>query len=199
MEIPNDKVGIVSDHGFSFLCLKDFGNFKRLDLPDAEHEGRCMWIDEVDYKDDEYFIVWNVDEGNCRGRKTLVALRHISLNNTPYREVHGGATPEEVLVPYIVIETKKDEIKYKIEPINSEVWITTPVVQLKIYPQPLYIPEAFLNEQSLNVSYDKENGVYKIDLKGLKVGMHTIMLRIGSIDHQIKVTIRGGFKERDLL
>jgi hypothetical protein len=203
MEMPNDRICIVSDHGFSFLCLKDFGNFKRLDLPNSEHEGRCMWIDGVDYKDDEYFIVWNVDEGNCRGRKVLVALKHVSLNNTPYREVHGGATPEEVLVPSIIIETEKDKIKYKIkykiELINSEVWITNPVVQVKIYPQPLYIPEAFFNECSLNVSYEKENDVYKIDLKSLKVGTHTIILKIGDIDYQIKVTIRGGFKERDLL
>ncbi len=200
MEISNDKICIVSDHGFSFLCLKDFGNFKRLDLLNAEHEGRCMWIDGVNYKDDEYFIVWNVDEGSCRGRKTLVALKHVSLNNTPYREVHGGATPEEVLVPYIVIETEKDKIiKYKIELINSEVWITNPVVQFKVYPQPLYVPEAFLNEHSLNVSYEKENGVYKIDLKGLKAGTYTIIVKIGDRDYQIKITIKGGFKERDLL
>ncbi|AGB05211.1 hypothetical protein AciM339_1351 [Aciduliprofundum sp. MAR08-339] len=199
IEMQYEKIGILSDHGFSFLCLKDFGNFKRLDLPNTEHEGRCMWIDEVNYKEDEYFIVWNIDEGNCRGRKVLVALKHVSLNNTPYREVHGGATPEEVLVPYIVIETEKDKTEYEIELINSEVWITNPVVQFKIYPQPLYIPEAFLNERSLNVSYEKEDDIYKIDLRGLKVGEHTIVLKIGDKDYQIKVTIIGGFKERDLL
>lgn len=199
VDLSDDRICIISDHGFSFLCLKDFGNFKRLDLPNAEHEGRCMWIDKVDYKDDEYFIVWNVDEGSCKSRRALVALKHVSLNNTPYREVHGGATPEEVLVPYIVIETEKDKTKYKIELINSEVWITNPVIQFKIYPQPLYIPEAFLNEQSLNVSYEKENGIYTIDLRGLKVGEHTIVLKIGDKHYQIKVTIRGGFKERDLL
>ena len=199
VEMPNGKICIVSDHGFSFLCLRDFGNFKRLDLANAEHEGRCMWIDEVNYKNDEYFITWNVDEGNCRSRKALVALKHVSLNNTPYREVHGGATPEEVLVPYIIIETEKDKIRYKIEPIDFEVWITNPIIQFKIHPQPLYIPEAFLNEQSLNVSYEKENNVYMIDLKGLKVGTYTIILRIGNMGYQIKVTIRGGFKERDIL
>jgi len=199
VEMPNGKICIVSDHGFSFLCLRDFGNFKRLDLTNAEHEGRCMWIDEVNYKNDEYFITWNVDEGNCRSRKALVALKHVSLNNTPYREVHGGATPEEVLVPYIIIETEKDKIRYKIEPIDFEVWITNPIIQFKIHPQPLYIPEAFLNEQSLNVSYEKENNVYMIDLKGLKVGTYTIILRIGNMGYQIKVTIRGGFKERDIL
>jgi hypothetical protein len=68
MEMPDDRICIVSDHGFSFLCLKDFDNFKRFNFSNAEHEGRYMWIDKIDYKDDEYFIVWNVDEGNCRDR-----------------------------------------------------------------------------------------------------------------------------------
>jgi len=199
MEMPYNKIGIVSDHGFSFLCLKEFDNFKRLDLLNAEHEGRCVWIDDEDYKDDEYFIVWNVDEGNCQGRKVLVALKHVSLNNTPYREVHGGATPEEILVPYIVIETEKDKTEYKIELINSEVWITNPIIQFKIYPQPLYLPEAFINEQPLNVLYEKENDIYKIDLRGLKVGQHTIILKIEDKRYQIKITIKGGFKERNLL
>ena len=199
VEMPDDKICIVSDHGFSFLCLKDFGNFKRLNLENAEHEGRCMWIEGIDYEDDEYFIVWKVDEGNCRDKKVLVALKHISLSNTPYREVHGGATPEEVIVPYIEIETEEYETEYKIEPASFEVWISTPVIQFKIYPQPLYTPKAFLNEQPLNMLYNKKDGHYRIDLKGLKVGTYEIVLKIGDKHYQIKVIIKGGFKERDLL
>lgn len=49
------------------------------------------------------------------------------------------------------------------------------------------------------MSYEKENDIYKIDLKGLKAGTYTIMLKIGDMNYQINVTIRGGFKERDLL
>jgi hypothetical protein len=36
-----------------------------------------------------------------------VALTHASLNTRPVREVHGGCTPEEILVPFIVISNKK--------------------------------------------------------------------------------------------
>jgi hypothetical protein len=38
-----------------------------------------------------------------------VALTHASLNTKPVREVHGGCTPEEILVPFIVISNKKSE------------------------------------------------------------------------------------------
>lgn len=199
INLSTNKTCIVSDHGFSFLCLKDFGNFKKFNLSSAEHEGRCMWIDKENYKDDEYFIVWNVDEGNCRNRKILIALKHVSLNNIPCREVHGGATPEEVLVPYIIIDTEKEEIEYKINILNSEVWINNPIIRFKIEPHPLYIPEAFLNEQLLNIIYEEENDIYSLNLKNLKVGTYTITLKIGNKKHQINITIRGGFKERELL
>jgi len=33
----------------------------------------------------------------------LVSLNHTSLNNKTRREAHGGATPEEVIVPIIKI------------------------------------------------------------------------------------------------
>jgi len=201
IEMPDDRICVISDHGFSFLCLKDLDNIKRLDFQNAEHDGRFMWIDnKTKYKDDEYFIVWNVDEGNCQDKKVLIASKHVSLNDTPYREVHGGATPEEILVPYIIIETEKEKFEYKIDPIEFEIWITNPLIQFKIYPHPLDTPEAFYNEQLLYVSYEKENDVYKVDLKGLRVGTYMITLRIGDIIHQkIKVIIKGGFKERDLL
>ena len=199
INLSEDKVCIVSDHGFTFLCLKDFDNFKRLNLSNAEHEGRCMWIDNVNYKDDEYFIVWNVDEGNCRDKKALVTLKHVSLNNTPFREVHGGATPEEVLVPYIVLEAGKDDISYKIELVTPEICTTNPIIQFRIFPQPLYIPEAFLKERSLSVSYEKDNDIYKIVPRGLKAGEHTILLKIGDKHYPLKVTVKGGFKERELL
>ena len=47
----------------------------------------------------------------------LVSLNHISLNNKTRREAHGGATPEEVIVPiikiYKTIETKEERKEIK--------------------------------------------------------------------------------------
>ena len=199
LEIQHAKIGILSDHGFSFLCLKAFGNFKRLNLTNSEHDGRCAWINEVDYKDDEYFIVWNTDKGDCKSKKTLVALKHISLSNTPFREVHGGATPEEIIVPYIAIENKESVLEYKIKIINPEVQISNPVVTLKIHPQLSYIPEAFLNGKSLRMSYIEDKDNYQIYLGGLNAGDYEVVVRIGDKDYPIKINVKGGFKETDLL
>ena len=199
MGSSHKKICIVSDHGFSFLCTKNFNNIKRLNISNSEHEGRYMWVEGKNYSDDVYYMVWKVDEGPCQGRTAIVALKHVSLGNTPRREVHGGATLEEVLVPYILIEFEREKTEYRIEAINPEVWITNPVLKIKISPEPLSVPEAFLNERPLKVSYNKEGNLYLIDLRGLKVGEHRLQLKIGDKEYQIDVSIKGGFKERDLL
>jgi len=200
MDSPSEKICIVSDHGFTFLCTKNFGNIKRLNISNSEHEGRYTWVEGENYSDDTYYILWKVDEGHCQGKTAIVALKHVSLGDTPYREVHGGATPEEVLVPYILIETEKgDETEYSVEVINPEIWITNPILELKINPQPTSIPETFLNKKPLKVSYNREGDIYSIDLRDLKVGKYRIQLKIGNKEYHIEVSIRGGFKERDLL
>lgn len=194
-----EKVYILSDHGLSFLCLKHFGNYKRLDFSDAKHEGRYMWIDEEKYSDDDYYITWNVDEGDCENRNAIVALKHISLKNTPPREVHGGATPEEILVPYILIETDKDKIQYEVEPSEFTVSISNTKIEFKIFPLPTVVPEAFIYDSSLNLSYDDKNNDYILDLTGLKVGKHLISLKIANNLFKLELNIKGGFKERDLI
>lgn len=40
----------------------------------------------------------------------LVSLSHTSLNNKTRREAHGGATPEEVIVPIIKIYKSNNSI-----------------------------------------------------------------------------------------
>ena len=200
LESKFEKLSIVSDHGFTFLCQKQFGNIKKLDLKGSNHEGRCMWIDtNSDYQDDEYFIVWTTDANSCQGKKSLVALKHTSLQNTPSREVHGGATPEEVLVPYIVVSAVEEALEYEIKPIKFEVSIKNPVIEFEIHPEPRYTPKLKFRNIVYELSYDKDNNIFKANLKDLKIGTYDLELDIGDKKYKIGVEIKGGFKERDLL
>lgn len=195
-----EKLAVVSDHGFTSLCQKQFGNIKKLNLKESNHEGRCMWVDtNSDYHDDEYFMVWTTDSNSCQGKKSLVALKHTSLQNTPSREVHGGATPEEVLVPYIVVSTAEEALEYEIEPIKFEVSIKNPVVEFEIYPNPRYTPKFKFRDIVYELSYNKDNNLFKANLKGLRTGTHDLELDIGDKKYKIEVEIKGGFKESDLL
>lgn len=194
----SEKICIVSDHGFSFLCSKKFGNIKSLDFENSKHHGRYMWINETEFNDDEYYFVWKIDDGDCQGKRVLVALKHVSLNNVPYKEVHGGATPEEMLVPFILVDTKDYAFEFKINPVSFKVSITKPLINVDIYPLP-DIVEAFTKENSFDVLYDEKLNNYQIDLEGIASGNHIITLKIGKREYEVEVEIIGGFKEKDIM
>ena len=93
------SIAIVSDHGLTALSrLVDSKKY----LTKASHEGRYIKLDSAETIGDADYIRYK--NGNDYFK---VALTHASLNTKPIREVHGGCTPEELLVPFIIISNKK--------------------------------------------------------------------------------------------
>lgn len=131
--VGNNTIAIVSDHGLSALS--------RLCEPrkltgKAHHEGRYIPFtsDIAAEPMPEYVTVKNVDDK----KDYKVALTHASLGNKPSHEVHGGCTPEEVLVPFIII-TNNDAskpIKYDIKVKTTDVPKSSPIFECVILPQP---------------------------------------------------------------
>lgn len=131
--VGNNTIAIVSDHGLSALS--------RLCEPrkltgKAHHEGRYIPFtsDIAAEPMPEYVTVKNVDDK----KDYKVALTHASLGNKPSHEVHGGCTPEEVLVPFIII-TNNDAskpVKYDIKVKTTDVPKSSPVFECVILPQP---------------------------------------------------------------
>lgn len=125
-------IAIVSDHGLS--CLSRFAESKKYDAK-VEHDGRYIKVsaDGKLYHDSDYVVHVNEKDGE----RYKVALTHSSLGRKPVHEVHGGCTPEEVLVPYIIItNNKKDLTQYKYELITKEIEVTTPTITVNVMPQP---------------------------------------------------------------
>ncbi len=91
---------IVSDHGLTALSrLVDSKKYQTK----SSHEGRYIKLKTSENIEDTDYIRHKNDEDNFK-----VALTHASLDTKPVREVHGGCTPEEILVPFIVISNKKE-------------------------------------------------------------------------------------------
>ncbi len=131
--VGHHTIALVSDHGLSALS--------RLCEPcklsgKAHHEGRYIPFaaDIAAGSMPEYVTVNNPDDK----QDYMVALTHSSLGSRPSHEVHGGCTPEEVLVPFIVITTNdaSKPIKYDVEPTDLEVPLSSPVFKCVILPQP---------------------------------------------------------------
>lgn len=123
----------MSDHGLSSMSRKC--DSLKIDSK-TKHEGRyvpladdCTMVSDIDFV---------VHENERDHKKYKVALRHQSLGVKPTHEVHGGATPEEVLVPFIVIsnDDASKSLKYTIVPVEAKVPISDRKVAFKIIPEP---------------------------------------------------------------
>lgn len=126
-------IAIVSDHGLSALS--------RLCEPhkitgEAHHEGRYIpyTTDVAAEPSQDYVTIKNHDDG----KDYKVALTHSSLGKKPSHEVHGGCTPEEVLVPFIVITNNEvsKPIHYDYKVISSDLPLSSPKFECVIEPQP---------------------------------------------------------------
>lgn len=121
---PKQKIAIVSDHGLTYLSqLVEGKNLKGLE---SDHYGRCAGC-KKGMMADEYYL--RINEG-----KEVVALRHQSLGKkiAEGTGAHGGATPEEVLVPIIIISDKKESRQWVATPITQTIKSSDPVFEVAI-------------------------------------------------------------------
>lgn len=131
--VGNHTIAIVSDHGLSALSrLRE----PRKLTGKAHHEGRY-----IPYTSDiaaesmpEYITVKNPDDN----QDYKVALTHSSLGRKPSHEVHGGCTPEEVLVPFLLLTNvdASKPVKYDIHPVKTDLPVSSPVFECIINPKP---------------------------------------------------------------
>ncbi len=102
-QVKETTIAIVSDHGLTALSrLVDSKKY----ATKASHEGRYIRLDSSNSLEDSDYVRCKNGDKNFK-----VALTHASLNKKPVREVHGGCTPEEVLVPFIIISNKQEAQK----------------------------------------------------------------------------------------
>lgn len=92
----HERIYVVSDHGATAMSRLTDG-LKR--FSEAEHDGRYVSI-KRDLENDPCGIT-HVNQQD--GKRYLIARTYRSLSARPSREVHGGCTPEEVIVPLIEI------------------------------------------------------------------------------------------------
>ena len=200
VKIDSPKITIVSDHGFSFLCTKQFGGFKKFQFKDSQHKGRYLkWEGKDDVFDEDIMSVKSESLAH-ENQKYLITLKHISLYNTPSYEVHGGATPEEVLVPYIVLEDDdRTLVEYEIVALESSINISKDThLRITMSPQPPSLPTVICNNERLLVS--KENNQYIIQLNSnLNKGLHRFIFKIDDVEvGDLEINIKkGGMEEED--
>lgn len=153
---------LTADHGASargkWSDCKKIYNFEK-----ADHEGRCLSLGHDEKTSTQDYVFYRDPE---TGESWLSCLREISLNNNPRFEGHGGATPEELIVPFVVASPTDSavisKVTYQIEIVSNIVTGIDKKVKFLISPKPT---TAFLIDGAGNkIVLEEEGGDWTAEL-----------------------------------
>lgn len=186
------KIAIVSDHGLTYLSqLQDGLNLAGFE---SDHHGRLAICKTGKVTTDKNYLV--LDNGN-----TVCALNHKSLCNKVPRDqgIHGGCTPEEVLVPIFVISNSPNNNHWSVIVLTPEVSATDPKVSLKIKglatsdtPYIIYRDKSYsLNKigeeefMSVPLDMDESEDEISVCVGGKEIDKCTIHWQVGATEEDL--------------
>lgn len=171
------NIAIVSDHGMSALSRK--AESRKLEGK-YDHEGRFMEVTKDKFADDDYFFTHQNEDD---GKYYRVALTHSSLAKKPTHEVHGGALPEEVIVPFIILTNKATSKKqdFRIIPVKDKVPISEALVEVTIMPQPT---AAFISFNGVEYEMKRKSTQWSAKIEGVTEGTNTFVIMPKAGEHQ---------------
>ena len=180
------NIYLTADHGATCHCMKQFGRTKKYDFDNTEHEGRYL-LDSKGMGENESFLKLD---------NYFIGLKHDSLNALPRRKVHGGASPEEVLIPLLAIEQIDYQILYNFEIIEEIIDYNCRKLSIKIYPNPKSNPIVYINASIYTAVL--QNNQYIFDVSDLSPNRYKAKCIISNQEFSFKFEISGGIKEEDL-
>lgn len=190
-EHAGKKIAIISDHGLSYLSQLRTGY--NLGGIKSDHYGRCAICKiGATTQDDKYITL---DDG-----QTICSLRHNSLTAkiADGQGCHGGCTPEEVLVPIIIISSQRQSSEYSISLVDDAVSGNNPILIFRIKGVTnLEIPKLIYNNIGYNLN-NQGNFRFESDRLELKQEIDEVEVRIGSYSQKFKIKINLGAEEEDL-
>lgn len=185
------KIAIISDHGLTYLSQLLQG--KNMAGVDSDHHGRiAICHKQSDVLDNSYI---RLEDG-----KTLCALRHESLcKKVPSGQgIHGGCTPEEVLVPIFVISSSPAATNWSASLVTTEIDGTKPRVQFSIKNLPSTDkPYVLYNNTKYNM-YHLNGDIYESEDMILDANTTTISIVVGDDSREMKIKVSTGVLEVNL-
>ena len=182
----NNRVIVTGDHGTSRLAARFF--HKRAGIALGKNGKVCshgryaqltsdsmtLMSNQVMVKgenDDKYVVFTNYDHFTQSG-----FAAGVDDDNAIYGEVHGGATPEEMLVPVVVIERKealplaaawkKNPVKISKLKVNAALTFSQDVTKLQVsIGSNMAVCSAGLNKDEWSVTFsDLKKGSYQVSV-----------------------------------
>lgn len=184
-------IAIVSDHGLS--CLSRKAPSKKYEGK-FEHDGRYKEVSEDAVSDHDYLVYKNEESGQFY----KVALTHSSLSKVPIHQVHGGCTPEEVLVPFILISNKDvaNIVKHQINMASSDIMLSNPVVRITVIPEPKSVQ---MTHKGIVIDMERVGTSWTATLPNATEGVHTIDIKpAGAESTELRFRVVGVSGDSDI-
>lgn len=185
------KIAIISDHGLSYL--PQIANGLNMAGVESEHHGRVAIRKKPSSTTDSSYFRLDDD-------KTLCALKHDSLcAKVPVNQgIHGGCTPEEVLVPIFIISGTPAATNWDATPLTLELSGANPKYKIDIKNLPSTDkPYIIYNGQEYSLHL-VSGDTFESDALALDSNATTVTLCIGSVEKDYNVMISTGVQETDL-
>ncbi|MBR6930697.1 MAG: BREX-4 system phosphatase PglZ [Bacteroidales bacterium] len=189
-EYSGKKIAIISDHGIT--AMSQYCNGLNLAGFSSDHGGRLAIKENGKPNADNSYII-------CDDNKTVCALKYSSLcaKIPTGQSAHGGCTPEEILVPIIIISSQKETCSYSIKLLSAEITGNNPVVEFEIKGDNVVNPYILYGNNRYNLT--KTGDIYRSDNLVIVAATRTVTLYIGTACEQtfdLKINI--GAEEDDL-
>jgi len=184
------KIAIISDHGMTYLSQHCSG----LNLVgfDSDHHGRlAKKRGGGTSSDDKYIIVEN---------DIICSLGHASLcGKVPIGQgAHGGATPEEVLVPIFIISNQEIAQTWTAKLLTKELSAADPIVRFDIKGFKGEVPYVIYNGKQYKLSTNN-GSEYHTNHIDLTANTSDITLCVGASKQKYQLNINFGVVEDDLI
>ncbi len=185
------KVAIISDHGLTYLSqlCKGIG----LNGVESDHHGRIAIKTAGTWTaDNNYF---RMEDG-----KTVCALRHSSLcNKVPKGQgIHGGCTPEEVLVPIFIVSSCVSGTEWSADLLTLEISGANPTIKFRIKNIPsTEIP--FIEYNNGRYALHQANAdLFESEPIAINEQCTVVTLVIGNVLRPYNISVSAGAEEDDL-
>lgn len=180
------RVIITGDHGTSRLAARFFhirdaiptpknitiGSHGRYGIVSTELKTKLpLQIIVKDLSGNQYIVFRNYDHYSKSGFATGA-----DDDNAIYGEIHGGASPEEILVPIIVVDsTNKVSITAEWE--NNTVKISRKKVRAIVkFSQPVDALQARIGNISAITTMLHDNKIWSLEFAGIKPGNYNVLI-----------------------
>lgn len=185
------KIAFVSDHGITYLSQLEDG--LKIGGINSDHEGRLATYSSHISNDDKYI---KLEDG-----KIICSLTHKSLVDKVRKGhgAHGGCTPEEILVPIIIVSSQKNASLYSIKIVNDEIDANTAKIEFNIKGlSSIDIPSITYNDVTYQL-YNKGADVYESEHLNLVETETKVHVYINDEKHStFNIKFSTGATEEDL-